>query len=66
MASLVELENIHGHRIFVSTNFIRRIEPRGEEPPTTLVVYSSGDSERLFEVVGEVEEIAELINAHMR
>lgn len=66
MPALVELTNIHGHRIFVSTDYIRRLEPRGDEPPTTLVAYSSGDSERLFEVVGEVDDIAAMINSYMR
>lgn len=65
MPSLVKLENIHGHRIYVNASYIRRIEPKGLTPPTTLVAYSSGENERLFEVAGDVEKIAELINTHM-
>ena len=65
MATLVELTNIHGHRVFVSTDFIRRLEPRGINPPTTLVYYSSGASETAFEMVGYVDEIADWLNEHM-
>ena len=65
MASLVELVNIHRHRIYVSTDFIRRLEPRGEEPPTTLVAFSAGEHESVFEVAGFIDDVADWINEHM-
>ncbi len=65
MATLVELTNIHGHRVYVNTDHIRRLEPRGENPPTTLVVYSSGTSETIFEMVGYIDEIADWLNEEM-
>ncbi|CRZ21391.1 ATP-dependent DNA helicase RuvA [Kingella kingae] len=66
MPALVELVNIHGHRIYVSTDHIRRLEPRGEDPHTTLVTYSAGDSERAFEVEGYIDDIADFLNEQMR
>lgn len=66
MPALVELVNIHGHRIYVSTDHIRRLEPRSEDPPTTLVAYSAGESERVFEVAGLIDDIADFLNEEMR
>ena len=66
MAILVELVNVHGHRLYVSTDYIRRLEPRGENPPTTLVSYSSGAGENTFEVVGLVDDVADWLNEQMR
>ncbi|MDK4709552.1 ATP-dependent DNA helicase RuvA [Kingella negevensis] len=66
MACLVELSNIHGHRLYVNTDYIRRVEPRNENPPTTVVVYSCAEGERYFEVDGYVDEVAMMLNEKMR
>lgn len=46
MAALTELVNVHGHRIFVNTNQILRLEPKNENPDTTTIVMlgSEGDT----------------------
>lgn len=68
MASLVELLNIHGHRIYANTSLIRRIEPKGEDPDTTMIVLGGGgeNGDFFFEVLGKVEDIAEMLNERMR
>ena len=53
MSGLVELVSVHGHRIYLNTDCIRRIEPRNDQPPTTLIVYSYQNGETGFEVPGK-------------
>ena len=55
MAALTELVNVHGHRIFVNTNQILRLEPKNENPDTTT----------FFEVMGLVDDIAAKLNREM-
>ncbi len=66
MPILVELVNIHGHRVYVNTNHIRRVEPRNNQPPTVLVVYDSQNGETAFEVPGKLDDIAFMINNQMK
>ncbi|MCG7656372.1 ATP-dependent DNA helicase RuvA [Wielerella bovis] len=66
MAVLIELVNVHNHRIYLNTDCIRRVEPHNEEPPTSMIVYTAGDGERLFEVEGYMDEVAEFLNQKLR
>ncbi|ULJ60706.1 ATP-dependent DNA helicase RuvA [Wielerella bovis] len=66
MAVLIELVNVHNHRIYLNTDCIRRIEPRSEHPPTSMVVYTAGDGEHQFEVEGYMDEVAEFLNQKLR
>ena len=66
MSGLVELVSVHGHRIYLNTDCIRRIEPRNDQPPTTLIVYSYQNGETGFEVPGKLDDIAQAINTQMK
>lgn len=66
MSVLVELVNVHGHRIYLNTDCIRRIQPGNDQPPTTLIVYSYQDGETGFEVPGKLDDIAQAINTQMK
>lgn len=65
MGILIELINVHQHRIYLNTDCIRRIEPREEEPPTSLIVYTAGETEQMFEVEGYIDEVAVFLNGKM-
>ena len=65
MAALTELVNVHGHRIFVNTNQILRLEPKNENPDTTTIVMLGSEGYTFCEVMGLVDDIAAKLNREM-
>ena len=65
MAALTELVNVHGHRIFVNTNQILRLETKNENPDNTTIVMLGSEGDTFFEVMGLVDDIAAKLNREM-